>query len=749
MMRKPLVISLWFTLLVLLVGACAPILRASGNAPTAIHQATPQSQVSQVAIRDAQVESIEVRYGQADPKQASAVVRGSLLDACSTLQDPQVSYKDGTYQIKISVASPTDRGCAQVISPYELTVALDTASLIPGVYTVIANGVSATFSFPAEPAQSPTSLQLVVLAPDGSLKIANVSATLNPTARPTFNAFLPYGGGAAGNAYVLDPTQGKVVVTDGKTFHDLAFVQSPAVFGLAVWPGDGNNPPMLAWATRNIGGDQSSTIKISTVDGTHFETLLTQPAANPAVMMVAEFWSPDGQWLYYSKEPVGLGGFILFSGGSSLYKINIATKEIVDVLPSALTDGPAGCMDSISPDFQYVAEHCSQNYIRLRYLNSGGTATYKLPAEINGGFLLAGSARFSPDGSQLAYAVTKGLQEEVQGWVVVSKTDIDTSRSIITGQVGSYYNVVGWLDERTLLVQSTNVRECAPLCKSELWTMRADGSEPEKVADGSFLAMIPNDAYIQLPAEPPPTPAGAACTDIAQYVGDDGLDGTTYAPNTAFTKAWTIKNTGTCTWDSRYLVYQISGAFMTQQPGYWLVAPGGTVEPGQTVDIHVGMTSPPTKGNFKSYWGLKNGDGEIVPVESGADGNSFYVEINVKSGSVDTGAVTATAIDIVQEQGSGEACSPEATYLVHTYISTDGPANVSYEIGSSAGQISAGYFEKNGDQSAYVTGTLTFEQAGDQAIGLRFVGPYPYPDNISVMLRVNGGDWVTTRLACP
>jgi hypothetical protein len=227
------------------------------------------------------------------------------------------------------------------------------------------------------------------------------------------------------------------------------------------------------------------------------------------------------------------------------------------------------------------------------------------------------------------------------------------------------------------------------------------------------------------------------------------MDGTTYAPNTAFTKTWTVKNTGTCTWDSRYLVYQISGAFMTQQPGYWLVPPENTVEPGQIVDIKVGMTSPPQKGYYESYWGLKNEDGEIIPIEGGADGNSFYVEINVKSGSDDTGAVTATAIDIVPEQGSGDACKAASTYFVHAYISTDGPTTVSYEIGSSAGQISAGYFEDGNGLSDYVTGALSFTGADSKTISLRFVGPYPHPDDITVMLRVNGGEWINTKLYCP
>jgi hypothetical protein len=75
------------------------------------------------------------------------------------------------------------------------------------------------------------------------------------------------------------------------------------------------------------------------------------------------------------------------------------------------------------------------------------------------------------------------------------------------------------------------------------------------------------------------------------------------------------KNTGSCTWDSSYLVSYISGTTMSQQPGYWLVQQGQTVAPGQTVDISVGMTSPVENGNYAAYWGLKKENGELVPIQ--------------------------------------------------------------------------------------------------------------------------------------
>ena len=137
-----------------------------------------------------------------------------------------------------------------------------------------------------------------------------------------------------------------------------------------------------------------------------------------------------------------------------------------------------------------------------------------------------------------------------------------------------------------------------------------------------------------------------------------------------------------------------------------------------------------------------------MPIQGGANGNSFYVKIKVNNGSAPAGKVTAASIDIELEQGSGTVCTADSTYFVHAHITTDGPTTASYEIGSTAGQISAGYFQDHG-LSPSVSGTVVFDQAGTKTINLRFVGPYPYPDNITVVLRVNGGEFHNSTVLCP
>ncbi len=137
-----------------------------------------------------------------------------------------------------------------------------------------------------------------------------------------------------------------------------------------------------------------------------------------------------------------------------------------------------------------------------------------------------------------------------------------------------------------------------------------------------------------------------------------------------------------------------------------------------------------------------------MPIQGGVNGKAFYVKIRVNDGSTPDGKVTAASVNIEREDGSGTVCTAGATYFVHASITADGPATASYQIFSSAGQIAAGNFESDQGVSPAVDGSLVFDQAGTKTIDLRFVGPYPYPDNINISLRVNGGEFYHTQLSC-
>ncbi len=314
----------------------------------------------------------------------------------------------------------------------------------------------------------------------------------------------------------------------------------------------------------------------------------------------------------------------------------------------------------------------------------------------------------------------------------------------------------------TVYVVSPSDRGCAPLTTDFETTIALDTRGLQAgtytvLANGvSAVFTLPVQVPTLVPtptSTPTPVPTAAGCTNMAKFISDVTIpDNTIVEPGEAFTKTWRLKNTGTCTWDNGYLVSYISGATMSQQPGYWIIEPGQSIAPGQSINISVGMTAPMAEGNYQSFWGLREENGALMPIQGGASGNAFFVKIRVRDGQyIPTGNITDANISIQLEQGSGDACTPNSTYFVTAVIIADGPTEAEYEIGSTAGQIVAGYFQNvdSGVLLPYVTGRLVFDRADTRRVVLRFVGPYPYPDDITALLRVNNGAWHSAKVACP
>ncbi len=335
-------------------------------------------------------------------------------------------------------------------------------------------------------AQQLAMLGFVVQTTDHNIQIVNPNIPLGPTYNPAFNGFLPTGGAILGTAYVLDyTTQAKVVAVDANGSHDLTFIQKPT-YGLALRRGGLGTQPLLAWGTQLTDSTHPSSLQISAPDGSQLETLLTLDAGtNPPVALVAELWSADGQSLYFSKEPVGIGGYILFGGATNLYQINITTKQVTEVLPLNPDTHKGICLDAISGDYRFVADHCTQNVITVRDLQNGGTTIIQAPPDVTG-YQRMGSARFSPTGDRVAFALAKSDPNNEQGWVAVGLSSGGPAKMILIGEAGSYYTVQGWLDDQTLLVQLNS--SIGP----QLFTVGTDGSNPTKVADGSLLTIIDN-----------------------------------------------------------------------------------------------------------------------------------------------------------------------------------------------------------------------------------------------------------------
>ncbi len=331
----------------------------------------------------------------------------------------------------------------------------------------------------------PASIHIAVRGTDGSIQIVDTGIALDPSAMPVDNGFLQEGGFANGTEYALDFTNGSVAqASDAGGTRTLGFIQN-ANYGLAVLPGSG---PRLAWGTQLVTPSNAISLNESAPDGSAETQLLTETVdPNLPYELVAERWSADGQSLYFSREPFGIGGYIPFMGASSLFRLDLADHKVTELIPFTMQSGPVICLDAFSSDDNLVADHCS-GQIHVRNLSTGQTTVIQPPADAVG-FSLTGSARFSPDNTRVAYALAKADPNAEQGWVAISDSLNGSSKLVLTGKPGENDLVLAWLNATTLLIQ-TNQLTCSPTCVNTVWTVSLDGTRLTKVTDGSFLNLV-------------------------------------------------------------------------------------------------------------------------------------------------------------------------------------------------------------------------------------------------------------------
>ncbi|HUP26929.1 MAG TPA: hypothetical protein VM409_00720 [Chloroflexia bacterium] len=120
-------------------------------ATTAASTLTPSQQPeSDQQIGSAQVDSIDILMLESFPVQVSVTVKGNLPDACTTLGTISRTRNGNTFNVNVATTRPRSAMCAQMIVPFEETLALDVAGLKAGTYTVNVNGVSKTFTLNAD-----------------------------------------------------------------------------------------------------------------------------------------------------------------------------------------------------------------------------------------------------------------------------------------------------------------------------------------------------------------------------------------------------------------------------------------------------------------------------------------------------------------------------------------------------------------------------------------------------------------------
>lgn len=102
--------------------------------------------------READVVTVDVRLTDTVPTRVDAIVRGTLCESCATLDEIRQEYVESTstFVLTLTTRRPVDEPCIQDATAFEATVPLAIERLSAGVYTVVANGITASFRLTPE-----------------------------------------------------------------------------------------------------------------------------------------------------------------------------------------------------------------------------------------------------------------------------------------------------------------------------------------------------------------------------------------------------------------------------------------------------------------------------------------------------------------------------------------------------------------------------------------------------------------------
>ena len=136
----------------------------------------------------------------------------------------------------------------------------------------------------------------------------------------------------------------------------------------------------------------------------------------------------------------------------------------------------------------------------------------------------------------------------------------------------------------------------------------------------------PTPTFEPTPTQQPTSTPNLRPCNAVKFIADITVpDGTILAPHVRFSKVWRLKNVGRCTWYKKYALIYIDGAKMNANKA---VALSTRVEPGETVDVTMEMTSPGKQGEYVGFWMLRSADGEVFGLGDSAN-KPFWVSIRV------------------------------------------------------------------------------------------------------------------------
>lgn len=151
---------------------------------------TPTTADSPTASRgQAFLDSLQVSVLESFPVQVQATITGNLSDGCTSLAGVNVQQQDNNFILTVMTSYDETIACTQALVPFTENVPLDVAGLPAGTYTVMADGLTESFTLAVDNNPQPTpdlgnaSLMVAVATalPGEAVGLAGVNFPANTT----------------------------------------------------------------------------------------------------------------------------------------------------------------------------------------------------------------------------------------------------------------------------------------------------------------------------------------------------------------------------------------------------------------------------------------------------------------------------------------------------------------------------------------------------------------------------------------
>ncbi len=280
-----------------------------------------------------------------------------------------------------------------------------------------------------------------------------------------------------GLAYARYGNQGVNIVSSTGDF-TLPFIQSQEPISVQIKP-DGSQ---VAWAYQAwTESAPSSEAWVANIDGSQVRKMAEISAEDNQdrwLVFMIYGWSQDSRVLI-ATQPTGIGGYILYGGFNGLRVYDPQSGEL-----QVLVDNDERLMlslNSVSDDLSKAA--ISFGALRIRTLATGVEVVLPALADQN----VCGSARFSPDGTWVAYACGRNDPENEAGQVMVARTDGSSAPMVLFEDGQNAPQVIGWIDNDRLLFRSYDREDYA----ESVWRVNRDGSQLVRLGQFDFIGFIP------------------------------------------------------------------------------------------------------------------------------------------------------------------------------------------------------------------------------------------------------------------